>query len=718
MQQERSTLTPLFMPASVAIIGASQNPEKLGYHTLQNLRSCGYEGRIFPVNPNAEINGTRIYSSIRDIDEPVDCAFLAVPASRVIESLGECAESGVRSAVIGASGFAESGSKEAVAAQARVREIAHGSGMRVLGPNTNGLINTSGRLYLGFNAEHGRVQEPGTISIVSHSGALLGGIAATMRTVGGGLAKFTAVGNEADIGMLDVLDYLVDDPQTAVIGLVIESISDGDRFIEVARRAHGLGKRIVALKIGRSSAGVHAALAHSSRLSGAARAYDALLAACAISSVRSVEALTGACATLASTARPDAASPLDARPDRRLICVSTSGAGGALLADFSEDHGIPLACGGSGTWEDRLRDELGRMPSSAPIAHPLDVGILGGDWSRADAVLQVLERNGRDGPVVAYVHNGPTGKRDTDLLGALSVRRTRSRAPVLMVAPGGLAPRLEQLYRNAGIPVFRDLQSCFASLAAYRATAGDFAIAAAPAQRALQQNPGMLTAGRVGRGAFLSELESSKVLHEAGIPMVPSTVVRSAEHAAQVFASLSTRAVLKGLPEGVAHKNDAGMVFVGLNSAEAVAGAYGALQERLRRGGFPADSVCIVQPMVASKAELIVGVAHEAGLGHFLVVGFGGVHAEVIADVLLIPVRMVPAAMTRLLEPSRVGRLLARLDAGGMAREGLHAMLCALARFIESHAQAIDSVDLNPVMLTETGCVAVDALICLDTTPD
>lgn len=271
---EKGSLASLFVPSSVAIVGASQSPGKLGYHTLQNLRGCGYTGKIFPVNPNAPSGGTEVYPSIREINEPVDCAFIAVPASKVVDSLYECANNGVRSAVIGASGFAESGSQAAIAAQAKVRSIARESGMRVLGPNTNGLINTSIPLYLGFNAEHGRVQEAGVISIVSHSGALLGGIAATLRTVGGGLSKFAAVGNEADIGMLDVLDYLVDDPKTQVIGLVIESMNDGDRFVEIARRAHMLGKRIVALKIGRSSAGAHAALAHSSRLSGAAQAYD------------------------------------------------------------------------------------------------------------------------------------------------------------------------------------------------------------------------------------------------------------------------------------------------------------------------------------------------------------------------------------------------------------------------------------------------------------
>ena len=210
-----------------------------------------------------------------------------------------CAAKGVRTAVIGASGFAEAGTDEARARQDEIATIARRAGMRLIGPNTNGIYNAAAKLSLGYNAAHAYAIAPGPVSIISHSGALFGGFVRSLRGFGVGLAKFVPVGNEADLDMLDILDHCIEDDATAVIGLAIEALPSGARFRALAEKAAAQGKPIVALKIGRSAVGVGAALAHSSRLAGGARAYEALFAACGVASVRSVEALAATCALLA-----------------------------------------------------------------------------------------------------------------------------------------------------------------------------------------------------------------------------------------------------------------------------------------------------------------------------------------------------------------------------------------------------------------------------------
>jgi len=274
-------LQPLFQPAHVAVIGASSTPDKHGNIAIRYLVRAGYGGRISPVNPNGgEVEGLACHRSIKDVPGPVDCALLVVPAGAVLNAIRDCAEAGVRSAIIGANGFAELGTEEGRARQAELTSIARASGMRIVGPNTNGILNATDRLSLGYNTSHGDPLHPGPVSIAAHSGALFNSIAPRLRQFGVGLSKFVPVGNEADLDMLDFLEFFIADDATDVIGLIIEGLSDGERLRALAADARAAGKPIVALKLGRSAAGAGATVAHSSRLAGSARAYAALLREC------------------------------------------------------------------------------------------------------------------------------------------------------------------------------------------------------------------------------------------------------------------------------------------------------------------------------------------------------------------------------------------------------------------------------------------------------
>lgn len=671
----------LFQPKHVAVIGASRTPGKLGHSVLKNLVNGGYTGRVSAINPaGAEVEGKPGYRSLREMPERADCAFLAIPAAAIPEAVRECAEAGVRVAVLGAAGFAELGTEEGSKRQANVAATARASGLRLVGPNTNGILSTADRLSLGYNASHGERFAHGDVSFVSHSGALMDGIARRLYGAGGGLSKFIAAGNEADLNMLDYLEYLIEDDSTKVIGLVIEALSDGPRFLNLARKAK---KPIVALKIGRSALGAGATLAHSSRLAGSARAYEALFREAGVASVGTVEALAGGCALLSSKNRTE---------DKRLVCVSTSGAGGAILADFAGERGMPLAGQRNGDWEEAVAAQIADMPTLGRVRNPIDMGALVPDWSQLADIFAALERNGVQGPTLVYAHSAPAPGWDDSMADALTARAKRCAAPVLILTPGGLKPELEARYAKAGIPVYYDTATCFDSLQCWYRAGGSVH----------ETEPRRLTKKVLLSGKdFLDEAASAQVLRQAGVPMVRSETVSFLDEAKAAAAALGYPVVLKALAPGVAHKNQHGLVAVGIRDAAALEESFKEMKSRLKD-----DVAFLVQPMIASRAELIVGVSREAALGHFLVFGLGGVHAESLDQVTLLPLPAGPATIRARIESSSLAKIA--------PVEEVARVLEALQALVLDHAGSIDSIDVNPLLITREGCVAVDALIVLN----
>lgn len=706
----QDALKPLFAPRHVAVIGASRTPGKRGHTVTRNLIRCGFEGGIYPVNPSGEdIEGLHCYRTITALPEAPDCAFIALPAEQSVEAVRQCATAGIRAVVVGSNGFAETGEPEGIAREAALAAIAQSHALALIGPNTNGIFNANARFSLGYNHSHSEPILPGTISVASHSGAMFDGIAGRLRKSRLGLAKFVPVGNEAALELLDLFEYFITDPDTRVIALVIEGLSDGHRLRDLAARARHAGKPVVALKIGRSKVGAEASLAHSSRLAGSARAYDALFQACGIAGVRTVEGLVGCCMLLAS--RPDAKRP----EDRRIVCITSSGAGGALVADFAEDHGLALAGTRSGQWEEPAASAIAALPTIAGIRNPLDTGSLG-NWRLMFDIFGILKAAGYEGPVVVYAHNMPERRLEETLAAVLAERRQQVSAPVIILTPGGLSETMETVHRGNGVAIFHDIASCFESLRGYDAiinglgprpaesarTAGE---AATGIRRLLQE-----AAGRSAQ--FLSEIESADVLRQQGIAIIESRVVRSAEEAVQACSDYPV--VLKGLAPGVAHKNDRGLVITNIGDAQALERAFATIESRLRAEGVaPAQSAIIMQPMVASKAELIAGLSHEPRLGYFLVVGLGGVVAELLDQVILIPVPSARAAIHDRVLASLVGRLISRLDGSGTLARQLVDILQALQELALAHGDLVESVDLNPVLVTGNGCIAVDALVVL-----
>jgi acyl-CoA synthetase (NDP forming) len=709
-----ASLRPLFEPDHVAVIGASRTATKHGYRAATSLLAHGFQGRISLINPSGgEVAGIPFLPSIADAPGRVDCAIVLIPAEQAVEAIRECAAAGVRSLVVAIVGFAELGTDEGRRRQDEITAIVRAHGMRMIGPNTNGIFNGSHHLSLGSNTSHGEPMESGAISVVSHSGALFNHFARRLRQYGAGLSKFVPVGNEADVDMLDVLEYFIEDDASRVIGMIIEGIHDGARFRTLVERARGAGKPVAVLKLGRSRSGAKSSLAHSSRLAGDARAYDALFRACSVARVPTIEALAGGCAILAGLP----AAPL---PDSRLVCLANSGAACSMLADLAEEYAIPLAVDDQFEWDPLVAAALSEIPTMAPLRNPIDTGTFGGKNLLGD-VFGALERSGVTGPTIAFLHTVLSNNKVANEANALIAHKERTSSPTIVVTPGGLDEAVMERYTSSGIPVFRDTITLFDSLQCYYATRPPAAIAA-PANGA-SPSTGLVRAGAFLEAAaasgksLLSELESSEILRSAGVPMVPSTVAGSAADAVAAAQSSGFPVVLKALAPDVAHKNQLGFVVTGIPSEDALQREWSALEARVLAAGFePPHVTFIVQPMFAAKTELIVGVSRQEALGHFLVVGIGGIYTEVFDLVELVPIPSSATAIRAVIEGSPVGKLIASIatpDEPERPWNQVIGALEALQSLVLEYGERIESIDINPLLIGSRGCMAVDALVIL-----
>lgn len=705
--RDAASLFPLFQPKHVAIVGASRTPGKHGNNVVRYLKR-GFGGTISPINASGEdVEGLKSYRALADLPSVPDLVFLAIPASAVVEAVRDCAKVGAKAIVVGANGFAESGTPEGKARQDEITRIVRDNGIRLLGPNTNGFLNNDERAPVGYNTSHGEDHKATGIAVASHSGAILNSFARRLARAGSGFSKWVSIGNEADVDMLDVFEYFVADPATKVIGLIIEGIRDGARFRKLAAQAHAAGKPVVALKLGRSEAGAGAALAHSSRLAGSARAYDALFRVSGVATVRTLEAFTGACSLLGGSL---AAWP--AGSDEGIICIATSGGGGGMVVDMAAEFGLPLAGTADGDFGAPVNDGIKALGGIGELRNPIDLSLLGNTWTPLGSVFDVMQANGKIGPTVCFAHVASRPQQDERLVNGLVKRRQSVAAPVIVIAPGGLLDNIEALYAEHGIPVFHDIVTAMESLRCWyvaKAARADVPLTPQP-HKALRD----IVPDKVG---MLDEFESAAILAKAGVPMVASQWVTSAREA-QRAAGLGYPVTLKAVLPGVAHKSKLGLVQLRLGDAAAVERAYDRLQERataLGHGGEPLT--CLMQPMLGADYELIAGVSREGDLGYFLVVGLGGIYSEILDDVLLFPVGVSRERLTADLAASRIGRIAAQGTGNGQygatVIRQIADVLGGLQDLVLAAGDRIESIDVNPILVSGGVCTAVDALVVL-----
>ncbi len=696
----RHELDAIFRPRSVAVIGASRQKNTIGREILRNLVEFEFHGAVYPVNKNADaIASMKCYPSVLDIPGEVDLAVVTVPRDRVLEVVDQCGRKGVRGLVLITAGFKEVGAQGA-RLEAELRRRLKRHGMRMVGPNCMGVINTEPEVRL--NATFAASLPPrGNVGFVSQSGALGEAILADAAHSGLGVAMFASMGNKTDTSGNDLLEYWEDNPDVQTILLYLESFGNPRKFTQIARRITRK-KPIVVVKAGRTAAGARAASSHTGSMVELDVAAESLLEQCGVLRVSSMEELFVQAAALAN-------QPLPAGP--RVAIVTNAGGPGILCTDACIGQGLEMA-----ELSPRTRRALGRaLPPEASTGNPVDM-IASADADRYRAALDLVRRDpGVDGIVAIFV--SPIMIDAYEVARAIAAAADGSK-PVLCVFMGKQrsAEGVEELRRQR-VPMYRfpeEAASAMAAMARYKVLrerpqgrSVTFEVDRQRARRALAR------ARRAGR-TTLAAVEVQEVLAAYGFPLVPSMAVNSAAEAIAAARELQYPVVLKALSERISHKSDVGGVKVDLRTADEVGGAYDDLTSRLRRRD--PDLRVLVQRMVRGGREVLLGMAREPHFGPILMFGLGGIFVEVLRDVSVRVHPLTDLGARAMIERVKGYPLLA--GARGeppVALARVEEGLLRLSQLVSDFEDELAELDLNPFIVTERpeDCFVVDARISL-----
>ena len=680
----------LFRPRSVALVGASKDASKLASKPLEYLDRYGFPGAVYPVNPKYDRLGARnrqCYPALEDLPEVPDVALIMLPYEAAAQALRDCGRLGVPFAVM-VSGQTQGTRSDPVAeAVAELRRA--GRPTRLIGPNTNGIMATESLLTLGWQpALELEMPLPGGVSIVSQSGSMVSSVIERLRTVGIGVNRVVSTGSELDLQLGDVITDLSNEPQTSVIAVFLEALRDADSFTRAATLARESDTPLVVLKVGRSDAARAAAGAHTGALVGEARVYSEVFRRTGAIEVTSLEDLASVIRLLGNPRRPTVPTA---------AIFSISGGMCALLADEAEDAGVGVPAPGPAAADIISR----RLRMVAPL-NPCD---LTGEVSDNPSLLvDVLEGLATGADIGSFVFGLGLVPRHVSL--ALSEHFARYAAEeerlCVAVAPAGrLYDDDEALLERAGVPVFANsptLLRAIAAVARWHAGSGTPS-ADAPGSPAADPPP-----------ARTDEHHLKRYLTAQGIPAPAGHLVTSAEEAVVAATDVGYPVVVKGLVPGELHKSERGLVRLGLSSPEAVREAFSAVQGAL---GSAAGALVLVEAMQPGTHELIVAARRDPVFGPLVVVGLGGVYAELLADT---AVRFSP--LTRqdavgMLQSLRAWPVLAGYrNAPGIALDAVVDALVRVGAVAQGLPAGVRTLEINPLAVTATGEVyALDAVV-------
>ena len=698
-QAESESIARLLAPRSIAVVGASREQGTIGNEVFRNLLSYGFQGAVYPVNRSSDsVAGVRAYPSVLDVPDAIDLAVIVVPAAAVPRVLADCATKRVRGLVIITAGFAETGEAGA-SAQRELVSTARRNGMRIIGPNCLGVVNTAADVRM--NATFAPAPPvAGNVAFSSQSGGLGIELMARAGELGLGISQFVSVGNKADVSGNDLLQHWEQDPRTDVILLYLESFGNPRKFARLARRIAAT-KPVVAVKSGRTLAGSRAASSHTAALASPDVAVDALFRQAGVIRVDTLEELLSTAMVLAHQPLPKG---------RRVAIVSNAGGPGILAAD---------ACAGAGLEVQEFSDETQAAlrtftAADASVRNPIDLvaGASAADFERAMRV--VLDDPTVD--VVLVIFTPPLVTRAQDVANAIAaVARDAGETTFVACFLGrnGVPDELRGDDDRRTVPSFAFPEAAARAIANAadladwrRRPAGtvpelddiDVGRARAVIERTLAHSP---------KGAWLDSNDAIELLDSFGITVVPSRVVSDAVAAEAAAAELGYPVALKAAAPDLVHKTDVGGVALNLTDATAVRQAFAQMRERL--GDAMGDA--LVQKMSAPGIETIVGCTDDASFGPLVLFGLGGVTAELLGDRAL---RIVPLTDTDAQELVRSLRG-SPLFFGYRGRPGvdvgaLEDVLLRVGRLADELPEVAE-MDLNPVIANEQGVVTVDVKV-------
>jgi acetate---CoA ligase (ADP-forming) len=681
-------LDKLLSPRSIAVIGASERPEAIGTRVIRNLRTMNFPGVIYPVNPRySTLGDLQCYPSLAALPQTVDAAFIAIPSSGGPEMLQQAADAGIPAVFINANGYAD-GDEAGQVLQRDLTRIAWQHNIAVAGPNNLGLINVLDSKAMWTPLYFAPVK-PGPVAVISQSGSIALILAEDERKLG--FSYLITTGNEAVVTVADYLLHVASDDRVGVILLFLETVRDPALFTRAARIALASGKRIIALKLGRSETGRALVQAHTGSLAGEDRLYDAYFRALGILSVRDLDEMLETAVLLAANRTPP--------PTRHFVPVTLSGGEAALMADIGAALGIDYATLAPETLA-RLRPAF---PPYSSIGNPLDAWGLGFNAERFRIVLQALLDDPQIGTIGFSVDAPGQGGGDVPyacIMAEACVAATTNKRLVFFnnTAGTGVNAEVRAILDRARIPYLSGMRTALAAIARLIDTATTV--------------PPLIDAPPAGA---LPEAETARfaALREAGVPMVAAEPVHSMKEAIAAAERIGFPVAMKGVAAHLPHKSDLGLVRLGLADAASVAAAYHVLRAMLlAHATADAAGTVVVQAMAPDGVELIVGINNQPGFGSFVLVGPGGVLVEISkqASVRLGPVDIATARA--MLHETAAGALLAGVR--GRPRcdiDAAAAAIAAFSRFGAAHLGRYSALEINPLIVGPRGAVGVDLLI-------
>jgi acyl-CoA synthetase (NDP forming) len=699
-------------PRSIAVIGASEGSAKIGGKIMATLISCGYEGRLLPINPRGGLlHGLPAFRSIAEAPGPIDLALIAVPAPIVAQAVAECAAAGIAGAIVFSSGFGEAGA-EGAALQRDLRAVIERTGIRVAGPNAEGFFNIRAKIAPTFSpAVHVKsIAGPlgRDISVVAQSGGL--GFALFNRGAAQGLSFGTivSVGNQVDLDLAAFAHHLIEDEGTAALLLYLESFTRPDAFLAMAKEAARRGKPVILGKAGRSDAGRRAAASHTGALGGEDAACDAMLARHGVLRGDDQDELLDIAAGLVKHNLP---------AGRRVAVISPSGGTGVWLADACARFGLEVPEIDSER-QARLR---AIMPAYGSPVNPVDLtgqGAGGGQGAASfvDALNILYEAPYLDAFILAgsFAHEARL-KREGEAIRDFA----RGPKPVLLHSYTLVSDASSSILEGLGLHCFATGSGtvrALASMAQYH----DFlettrpALLAPPKPLTLAPEAAAMMKGRQG---MLAEYEAKALLRAAGIAMPRDIIARNAAEAAVAQTAFGVPVALKIQSPDIPHKTEAGGVALNIKDAAAASAAFDRIMAASREYAPEADlHGVLVQPMAAPGIEMILGVTRDRDFGATLMVGFGGVHVEVLRDIVFAPAPVSPSEAHAMLRRLRAFPLLEGVRGGAAADiDALVALITHVSEIASAMGDNLQELDLNPVLVhpASQGCSLLDALILL-----
>ena len=703
MGRDSRKLEGMFKPRSVAVIGASREPHKVGHVVLKNIVEAGFKGKVYPVNPKADkILGLKAYKSVKEIPDDVDLAVIAIPAPAVPSVLEDCGRAGIKYAVVISAGFKEVGG-EGIEREKKLVEAARRYGIRVVGPNCLGIMDLHTPLNAAFAAT---LPKRGNISFISQSGALLAAILDWSVKRGIGFSRIVSLGNKADLSEVDFLEALEEDPNTSVILLYLESIEDGRRFVEVASRV-SQRKPVVLIKGGITEAGARAAMSHTGAMMGSAAALRAALRKTGVLMVSSLSELFDMAIAFSSQPVP---------VGNRVGVVTNAGGVGVLISDFVLKRGLKLAQLSKHAIE-YLRSS---MPPQAAIYNPVDVL---GD-ARADryrkAVEVLLEDSSVDGVIVALTPQAMTEPVETAKAIA-ELSRKHPYKPVIAVFMGGeKVEEAKKVLLESGIPVYdmpEGAVTALFGLCKYRELK-EYVEKIMERVEIYDTDKYMalsiIEKARRDKRRVLIETEAKDLVRSYGIPVVPTKLATSEDEAVRIAENLGYPVVLKIASPDILHKTDIGGVITGVESEKEVREAFKTIIANAYRYAPNARIYGVaVQKMAPKGREVIVGVSRDPIFGPLVMFGLGGVYTELFKDVSF---RLAPLSLheaREMIRDTKAYQLLRGYRGSPPADIGSVINILLRVSKLVTDIPDIVEMDINPLFVYDegVGSLAIDVKV-------